>query len=250
MPVRLAGLSFFFPAYNERENIRATVERALEVLPDLAEEFEIIVVDDGSRDGTGEIAGELARQHSGVRVVSHPRNLGIAAAMRTGFASCTKQFIFYTDGDLQFDLAELARLIPLLGDADAVIGFRIRRQDPFRRLVIAWVYNTLIRLLFRVEFRDVDCAFKLFRREVFDRTPISALGSNGAVFFPELLISLASAGGRIRQVGVTHYPRRAGQPKGALPHVILGAVGDLLALRVRLWRGRGGARRSRQTGGG
>ena len=250
MPVRLSSLSFFFPAYNEKENIRATVERALEVLPRLAEDVEIIVVDDGSRDGTGEIAEELAERHAGVRVISHPRNRGIAAAMRTGFASCTKQFIFYTDGDLQFDLADLARLIPLIGDADAVIGFRTRRQDPPRRLVIAWVYNTLIRLLFRVEFRDVDCAFKLFRREVFDRAPISAVGSNGAVFFPELLLSLAAAGARIRQVGVPHYPRRAGQPKGALPHVILGAVGDLLALRIRLWRGRRGERRSRRTGAG
>jgi glycosyltransferase involved in cell wall biosynthesis len=222
------------PAYNEEENIRPTVERALEILPRFADDLEIIVVDDGSHDRTRAIAEELAARHPQVRVISHVRNAGIAAAMRTGFDSCTRAFVFYTDGDLQFDLADIARLIALIDDADAVIGYRIKRRDPMRRIVIAGVYNRLIRLLFNVEWRDVDCAFKLFRREIFDRVPVSVVRSNGAVFFVELLLALRAGGARMREVGVPHYPRRAGRPKGALPHVILRAVWDLLALRIRL----------------
>ena len=247
MPVRLSGLSFFLPAYNEGDNIRAMVERALEVLPRFADDLEIIVVDDGSRDRTREIAEELAARHPEVRVISHARNRGIAEAMRTGFDSCTRPFVFYTDGDLQFDTADIARLIPAIHDADAVIGYRLKRRDPIRRLLTAWVYNRLIRLLFDVGWRDVDSAFKLFRREIFDRVPVSVVRSNGAVFFPELLLALRAGGARIREEGVPHYPRRAGRPKGALPHVILRATWDLLALRIRLGRHARGRREAPQT---
>ncbi len=216
--------------------MRPTVEAALRVLPPLAENVEIVIVDDGSRDRTPEIADELAARHRQVRVVHHSTNRGVAAAMRSGFEAATQPYVFYTDGDQQFDLADVHRLIAQLDGADVVAGYRIGRRDPPHRLVIAWVYNLLVRLLFRVSWRDVDCAFKVFRRDVFDRAPLSAVGSNGAVFFPELLISLYLAGARIREVGVPHYPRRAGRAKGARPHVVLLAVRDLFALRLRLWR--------------
>ena len=234
----LPGLSFFFPAFDEEETVRPTVEAALQILPAFAQNVEIVIVDDGSRDRTPQIADELAARHPQVRVVHHSRNYGVAAAMRSGFEAATQPYVFYTDGDLQFDLAELRRLVAALDGADVVAGYRIERRDPVHRRVIAWAYNALVRLLFRVSWRDVDCAFKVFRRAVFDCVPLSTVRSNGAVFFPELLIALHRGGARIREVGVTHYPRRAGRAKGAPPIVVLRAMRDLLALRLRLWRER------------
>ncbi|HUG55689.1 MAG TPA: glycosyltransferase family 2 protein [Candidatus Limnocylindrales bacterium] len=236
MPERLGGLTFFFPAYDEEENVAAVVESALEVLPRFADAFDVVVVDDGSRDRTGEIADSLAAKHPEVRVIHHPKNRGYGGAVRSGLASARRPFVFYTDGDRQFDLNDLGRLVAALEDADAVVGYRLKRRDPFRRLVIAWVYNRLIRLLFGGGWRDVDCAFKLFRTEVFTRVPLELVRSNGAFFSPELLIVLRARGARVRQVGVPHYPRTLGEEKGATPRVVLRAIRDLLLLRWRLSR--------------
>jgi glycosyltransferase involved in cell wall biosynthesis len=233
---RLSGLSFFFPAFDEEVTVRPTVEAALDILPSLADEVEIVIVDDGSRDSTPRLADDLAARYAQVRVVHHPTNRGVAAAMRSGFEAATKPYVFYTDGDRQFDLGELRRLVEVLDGTDVVIGYRIKRQDPAHRRIIAGVYNVLVRVLFRVGWRDVDCAFKLFRRDVFERVPLSTVRSNGAVFFPELLIALHLGGVRIREVGVQHYPRRAGRAKGAPPAVVVRAIRDLIALRIRLWR--------------
>ena len=234
MPQPLASLSFFFPAYNEEEHVAAMVQQALDILPRYANDLEITVVDDGSRDGTAATADALAARHPSVRVIHHARNRGYGAAVRTGLAGATKDFVFYTDGDQQFDIADLARLIAVLEGADAVVGYRLVRRDPWRRRVIAWVYNRLIRVLFGGGFRDVDCAFKLFRRGVFAAVPPASIRSNGAFFSAELLLTLRAAGLSVRQVGVPHYPRLAGLPKGAPPKVILGAMRDMLALRLRL----------------
>ena len=235
MAERLPALSFFFPAYDEEDNVAAVVEHALATLPRFADDFEVLVVDDGSHDRTGEIADALAAADGRVRVIHHDRNRGYGGAIRTGLRSATKPYVFYTDGDGQFDLADLARMIPALAGVDVVVGYRLVRRDPFRRLVVAWVYNRMIRLLFAGGWRDVDCAYKLFRREVFDRVPLERVRSNGAFFSPELLITLRAAHVKIREVGVSHYPRVLGQPKGAPPKVILRAIRDLLRLRLRLW---------------
>ncbi len=235
MALRLPALSFFFPAYDEEDNVQAMVEHALAVLPRFADDFEIVVVDDGSRDRTGAIADGLAQRHGAVRVIHHATNRGYGGAIRTGLASATMPYVFYTDGDRQFDLGDLALMLPALAGVDVVVGYRLVRRDPLRRRVLAWVYNRLIRLLFAGGWRDVDCAYKLFRREVFDRVPLDRVHSNGAFFSPELLITLRSAGIRMREVGVPHHPRELGQPKGAPPRVILRAIGDLLRLRLRLW---------------
>ncbi len=238
MSARLSGLSFFFPAYDEEAHVEALVERALEVLPRFCDALEVTVVDDGSRDRTGAIADALAARHPNVRVVHHGRNRGYGAALRSGFRSATQPYVFYTDGDRQFDLADLERLIAALPGAAAVVGYRAKRRDPLRRLVVAWVYNRLIHVLFGGGWRDVDCAFKLFRREAFARVPLERVRSNGAFFSPELLVRLRAAGVPIREVPIPHYPRSAGTPKGAPPRVILRAIRDLLALRARLWRER------------
>jgi glycosyltransferase involved in cell wall biosynthesis len=235
VPARLDGLSFFFPALNEEDNIAPIVDEALAVLPRFADELEVTVVDDGSSDRTGAIADELAAKDGRVRVIHHGTRRGYGGAVRSGLRSATKPWIFFTDGDRQFALEDLALLIAASDDVDAVVGFRKKRADPLRRLFVAWVYNQLIRLLFGGGWRDVDCAFKLFRREVFERVPLERIRSQGAFFSPELLITLHRAGIPIRQVGVRHFPRTAHEPKGASPRVIARAIRDLLRLRVRLW---------------
>ena len=235
MPARLQGLSFFFPALNEEHHVAAIVEEALTVLPRFTDDLEVTVVDDGSSDRTGAIADELATKDRRVRVIHHQARRGYGGAVRSGLAAATKPWVFYTDGDRQFALEDLARLVAASDGADAVVGYREKRADPPRRLFVAWVYNHLIRLLFGGGWRDVDCAFKLFRRDVFDRVPLVRVRSNGAFFSPELLITLRRAGIRVRQVGVRHFPRTAGEPKGAPPRVIARAIRDLVRLRVRLW---------------
>ncbi len=237
MPARLDGLSFFFPALNEEENVAPIVEEALTVLPRFADDLEITVVDDGSTDRTGAIADELARKDPRVRVIHHGTRRGYGGAVRSGLVAATKPWVFFTDGDRQFALEDLGRLVEAADGADAVVGYRIKRADPARRLFVAWVYNRLIRLLFGGGWRDVDCAFKLFRRDVFARVPLERVRSNGAFFSPELLITLRRAGVRVRQVGVRHFPRTAHEPKGASPRVIVRAIRDLLRLRARLWLG-------------
>ncbi|MBI2324595.1 MAG: glycosyltransferase family 2 protein [Chloroflexi bacterium] len=234
MPDRLASLSFFFPAYNEELTVEAVVREGLAKLPRFTDDIEIVVVDDGSTDRTGAIADRLAAEDARVRVVHHRPNRGYGGAVRSGIGSATREHVFFTDGDLQFDLDDLERLIPRLGRAEVVVGYREKRADPAKRLFIAWVYNTLIRILFLAPFRDVDCAFKLFKRDVFTRVPLSRVRSNGAFFSPELLLVLRAAGVRIEQVGVRHFPRRFGEEKGATMRVVLRAIRDLLRLRFRL----------------
>ena len=235
MPARLDGLSFFFPALNEEDHVAAIVDEALLVLPRFTDDLEVTVVDDGSTDRTGAIADELAARDPRVRVIHHGTRRGYGGAVRTGLVAATKPWVFYTDGDRQFALEDLARLIALSEGVDAVVGYREKRADPRRRLFVAWVYNHLIRLLFGGSWRDVDCAFKLFRRDVFERVPLDRVKSNGAFFSPELLITLRRTGVRVKQVGVRHFPRTAGEPKGAPPRVIARAIRDLIRLRVRLW---------------
>jgi glycosyltransferase involved in cell wall biosynthesis len=235
VPARLDGLSFFFPALNEEHHVAAIVEEALAVLPRFTDDLEITVVDDGSTDRTGAIADELASRDARVRVIHHQSRRGYGGAVRSGLMAATKNWVFYTDGDRQFAVEDIARLVAASDGADAVVGFREKRADPARRLFVAWVYNHLIRLLFGGSWRDVDCAFKLFRRDVFVRVPLDRVRSDGAFFSPELLITLRRAGVRVRQVGVRHFPRTAGEPKGAPPRVIARAIRDLLRLRARLW---------------
>jgi glycosyltransferase involved in cell wall biosynthesis len=235
LSARLASLSFFFPALNEEDHVEALVRDALAVLPRFADDIEVTVVDDGSTDRTGKIADDLANTDPRVRVVHHGTRRGYGGAVRSGLASATKAFVFFTDGDRQFALTDLGRLTDRIDGVDAVMGYRLKRQDPARARFVAFVYNNVIRVLFLGGFRDVDCAFKLFRRDVFQRVPLERVRSNGAFFSAELLILLRRAGVRTREVGIPHYPRTAGKAKGQQPKVILRAIRDLLRLRLRLW---------------
>jgi glycosyltransferase involved in cell wall biosynthesis len=234
MTERLPVLSYFFPAHNEEANLRGLVEEALATLPTLADEFEIVIVDDGSKDATPAIADELAAAHPTVRAVHHPTNLGYGAALRSGFAAARYAHLAFTDGDRQFHVADLGRLIERLqsGDADVVAGYRIRRADPLVRTIYARLYRLANRIFFGLSVRDVDCACKLFRRGALEGV---AVESGGAFFSAELLIKLRALGRRIDEVGVPHYPRTAGSPTGAKPQVVFRAMRDFWALRLRLW---------------
>jgi glycosyltransferase involved in cell wall biosynthesis len=231
---RLPALSYFFPAHNEAANLRGLVAEALETLPGLADGFEIIIVNDGSRDETPAIADELAAAHPQVRAVHHPTNLGYGAALRSGFAAARFDHLAFTDGDRQFKVADLGRLIDRLavGDADAVVGYRIKRADPLVRTVYAKLYRLANRIFFGLTVRDVDCACKLFSRASLEGVNVE---SGGAFFSAELLIKLRARRRRLVEVGVPHYPRTAGSPTGAKPQVVLRAVRDFWALRLRLW---------------
>ena len=225
------SMTFFFPAYNEEGNLAPLVEKALKVLPGFVPDFDIVIVDDGSRDGTETEARALEVEHPEVRYVRHPQNLGYGEALRSGFKACRGEVAFYTDGDNQFDLDELRLAWPVLAGADVVAGYRIKRADPWHRLFIAWTYNHVIRVLFSLRVHDVDCAFKLVRREVVETVEPT---SGGAFFSAEFLLRAHHQGFRVVEIGVHHYPRRVGKPKGATPKVILRTVRDMLMLRRSL----------------
>jgi glycosyltransferase involved in cell wall biosynthesis len=241
---RLAHLSYFFPAHNEEANLRGLVDEALETLPAIAETFEIVIVDDGSRDATGTIADELAATHPGVvRAVHHPTNLGYGSALLSGFRAARHEFVAFTDGDRQFRVADLALLTERLAQPDqpdAVVGFRIKRADPLVRTLYARAYRVANLVWFGLRIRDVDCACKLFRREALAGI---AIESGGAFFSAELLIKLRAAGRTLVEVGVPHHPRTAGSPTGAKPSVVLRAVRDFWQLRLRMWVNRSRALR-------
>jgi glycosyltransferase involved in cell wall biosynthesis len=204
-----AGLSIVLPAYNEAANIRAAVEKGLAVGSALATEYEVIVVDDGSRDGTSREVEALARQHYPlVRLVKHEVNVGYGAALRTGFKRSRFGLVFFTDSDNQFDMSELAHLIPMMADHDMIVGFRVNRCDPLQRSITSWFYNQLVRLLFQVKVRDVNCAFKLMSREVVQSVTIEC---DNFFVNTELLARARRLNFKIAEKGVRHYPRTAGE---------------------------------------
>lgn len=227
------SLSIFFPCFNEEGNVGKTARRALAVAREITPDYEVIVVDDGSRDNTAQIAAALAREDPHLRLVRHETNRGYGAALRTGLASATKELVFYTDGDGQFDLGELPGLIPLIRHADMVCGYRLNRRDPFIRRLNARLWGTLVNLLFDLRIRDVDCAFKLFRRSIFDRLELT---SEGALIDTEIMVKASRAGFTYVQIGVGHFPRTSGRPTGARLGVIARAFRELFSLKAGLGR--------------
>jgi glycosyltransferase involved in cell wall biosynthesis len=203
------GLSVFLPAYNDSGTIASLVITSLKTAERLTPDFEIIIVNDGSADATAEIADELARQYPQVRVVHHEKNRGYGGALRTGFASATRELIFYTDGDAQYDPAEMESLWAALNDGvDLVNGYKISRSDPLHRIVIGRIYHHTVKVLFGLKVRDVDCDFRLMRREIFDRV---VLEKNSGVICLEMMKKIQDAGFRIAEVPVHHYHRAFGK---------------------------------------
>ncbi len=228
---RSDSITVFFPCYNEQDNVAKVANKAIEVLAGLQADYEIIIVNDGSSDGTGQVADRIAAGHHRVRVIHHPHNLGYGAALQSGFRAAAKDLVFFTDGDAQFDLAELPPWLPLMKEYDIVCGYRMNRQDNFVRRINGWLWTKMTGRLFALHLRDIDCAFKLFRRAIFDGLKME---STGALINTEILARAARKGYRMTQRGVHHYPRTAGQQTGCNPKVILRAFQELLRLRRRI----------------
>lgn len=234
-PSRLPGsFSLVLPAHNEEENIAIVVADALATLPIYADTFEVIVVNDGSRDRTGEIIDELAREDPRVVPVHHPVNQGYGGALRTGFKSATGDHVMFMDADRQFDIADIALLTPFVRDFDVVAGFRRERNDPLIRRVNAEVFNVVVRALFGIHLRDIDCAFKIFRGDLLRSVVLSA---PGALINTEMQAKLRRRGATVQQVAVNHYPRVAGTATGGNPTVILRAMRETINLFIEMHSG-------------
>jgi len=229
------SISVFFPCYNEQDNIAKVVDQAVRVLDGLQADYEVIIVDDGSVDRTGEVADRIAAADPRVRVIHHPSNRGYGAALQSGFRAATKELVFYTDGDAQFDLNELPPLLPLMKDFDIVSCYRMDRKDKAIRRLNGWLWTKMNDVLFSLNVRDLDCAFKLFKRRIFDNITME---SQGALIATEILARAVRKGYTITQRGVHHYPRTAGQETGGNLQVILRAFKEVIKLRKRIVSGR------------
>lgn len=238
-------ISLVFPMFDEEANVGPLLASALELAPRLANDFEIIVVDDGSRDGSAAVVEAQRRLDPRVRLLRHPTNIGYGAALRSGLRASRGDLVFFTDADLQFDLREIENLLAHVHDFDIVAGYRAPRRDPWRRRGLAFGWGLLVRALFGLRVRDIDCAFKVFRRPVLDALPIASIG---AFVNTELLLRARGKGFRVHEVPVTHHPRIAGRAKGASPRVVLRALLELATL-FRELRGRAPADSWRQTDG-
>src|SRR5947207_3546749 len=226
-----AGLSVFFPAYNDSGTIASMVIRAVQAAATLTPDYEVIVVNDGSVDATPAIVDELARTYPRVRVVHHPKNRGYGGALQTGFRSATKELIFYTDGDAQYDPAELASLWRnMTPDADLVNGYKISRADPLHRILIGRIYHHIVSLLFGLKLRDVDCDFRLLRRTIFERINLE---KTSGIICVEMMKKIQDGGFRIAEVPVHHYHRAFGRSHSFTLRRLFRPARDLLLL----WNG-------------
>ena len=232
----MKSITVAMPAYNEAENIEAMVEDVIQMMDPLADDYEVIVVDDGSHDGTAQVVKSLEQRYPQVRLVQHEVNRGYGAAVFSGLTNASKELVFFTDSDRQFDLQEIHKLLDLIDQVDLVVGYRAPRRDPFMRKLNGWGWSALVTLLFGYTARDIDCAFKLMHRTVIERLK-DQVASRGATFSAEFLIRAKRDGFRIREVPLRgHRPRVAGSQTGARLDVITRAFKELFHLRLTLWR--------------
>ncbi len=234
-PRSLTSLSIFFPCYNESENVGAMIEQAVAMAESYGVDYEIVVVDDGSRDNSPGIVEQWVRKNPRVRLVRHAGNMGYGAALRTGLATARKDLVFLTDGDNQFHLADIDKLFSKIDGCDVVAGYRIQRQDKAHRRLNGFLWTQMSRALFGLGVRDVDCAFKLFRRRCLDGLKLE---SDQLLIHAEILARLKHKGCRIEEIGVPHYPRTAGRSSATALPKILKTFGELGRLYWRIRRDR------------
>jgi glycosyltransferase involved in cell wall biosynthesis len=222
-------LSVFFPAYYDEGNIAKVVESAVKVLEELKlKDYEVVVIEDGSPDRTGEVADEMALRFEKVHVIHHEKNMGYGATLKDGFTSAKLDYVFYTDGDNQFDLNELKRFVALVPYADMIVGYRKKKQYSLYRKFTSLSYNYLLKLIFGLDYWDIDCAFKLFRRDLFDKITINSVD---AFIDAEIMLKAKLLGYTSIEMGVTHLPRVDGVSTGARPSVILRTIKEVFEYR-------------------
>jgi glycosyltransferase involved in cell wall biosynthesis len=223
------SLSVFFPAYYDEKNIDKVVTKAVEVVESLKlKDYEIIIIEDGSPDKTGEVADALAEKFSKVRVIHHPKNLGYGATLRDGFINAKMDYVFYTDGDNQFDLEELKKFVALIPFSDIVVGYRKHKQYSLYRKFTSLCYNYLLRLIFDIHYWDIDCAFKLFKADLFKKIEIKSID---AFIDAEIMLKAKLLGYTTTELGVMHLPRVDGISTGARPSVILRTIREVFDYR-------------------
>jgi hypothetical protein len=227
----LGGLTVVLPCFDEEDNVAEAIRQAATAAQAASIEYEIIVVDDGSRDETARIAAAIADSDRRVRLIMHSGNRGYGAAVCSGVRAARMPWILLTDADLQFDLGDLSDFVAYTQTADLIVGWRVLRQDPLRRRVNGAAWSWLVRRLFRIGVRDVDCAFKLVRADLAQSLP---LRSTGAMISTELIVQALASGARLEEIGVRHRPRIAGDQSGARPLVVLRAFRELTSLRSSL----------------
>lgn len=230
-PLKPFSLTIFYPCYNEEANVERVTRQAVEVGRQVADDLEVIIVNDGSKDGTEQVADRLAAEIPEVRAVHNKPNRGYGGALQRGFREATKNWIFYTDGDGQFDIGELPNIIPLLEEHEVVSCYRLDRKDPLIRKLNAFAWTTLVNMLFHINLRDIDGAFKIYPKPFIDGIE---LHSTGALIDTEMLAKARNWNLKIAQMGVHHYPRTAGQQTGANLKVILRAFRELFRLRKKI----------------
>lgn len=224
---RLPGISVFLPSHNEEGNVERVVKAYLAELPRVSDNYEVIVVDDGSRDRTGEIADRLAAEDPHVKVVHHEVNRGYGGAVTSGIRAATQPYVLLSDGDGQFDPADLERLTPLMPQYDVVVGRRSHRADHLMRRINGQAWSMLVRALLGITISDIDCGFKLFKREMLDGMELRA---NGAMISTELMARVQRCGAKVAEIDVRHLPRLAGEQSGANLKVVTKAFKELFAL--------------------
>lgn len=228
----ISELSVFFPAYNEEENIEETVRSAKKILNDVAQEWEILIINDGSTDKTGKIAQSLAREDKRIRVITHSPNRGYGGALKSGFSNSRFPWVCFTDSDGQFHFSEIKRFLPHTKEADLILGFRLKRADPFIRRAYTAVWALIPRLVWGLKVKDYSCGFKLIKKQVFDE--VQPLVGEEKVTQIELLIKAKKEGFRFAEVGVQHFPRKYGKQSGANLKVVLKSISDLYKLWQKL----------------
>jgi glycosyltransferase involved in cell wall biosynthesis len=222
-------LSVFFPAYYDEKNIEKVVESVLKVLEELKlRDYEVIVIEDGSPDKTGEVADMLAEKHSKVRVIHHEKNMGYGATLKDGFLNAKMEYVFYSDGDNQFDMNELKKFVAMIPYSDMVIGYRKKKQYSTYRKITSLAYNFILRFLFEIDYVDVDCAFKVIKTDLFKKIRIDSVD---AFIDAEILLKAKLLGYTTTEIGVKHLPRVDGISTGARPSVILRTIKEIREYR-------------------
>lgn len=226
--IKISELSVFFPAYNEEENIKKTILSAVKILKKVCKKWEVLVIDDGSKDKTAEIVKQLSKKQKRIKLIRHKENKGYGAALKTGFYSCKYKYICYTDSDGQFDFKEIKKFISAIRNYDLVIGYRKKRTDRLYRRFLAKILRFVNLILFNLNVKDVDCGFKLFKREILYK--IGKLITASAITETEFVVRAQRLGFKIKEIGVLHHSRREGEQTGGKIKVILKASWEGLKL--------------------